>query len=60
MPVLTTIEAADKLGVSSRRVRAMIQARQLPAEKKGRDYLIKESDLAKVKERKAGRPRNTK
>jgi excisionase family DNA binding protein len=56
MPTLTTLEAADRLGVTARRVRALIQAEQLPAEKKGRDYLIDEKDLKLVKNRKAGRP----
>jgi excisionase family DNA binding protein len=57
MATLTTNEVAEKLGVSARRVRAMIQAGSLPGEKKGRDYLIKEKDLALVRHRKPGRPK---
>ncbi len=57
MKTLTTIEAADSLGITPRRVRALIQSGQLPAEKKGRDYLVNEKDLALVKNRKPGRPK---
>jgi excisionase family DNA binding protein len=45
-----------KLDVSVRRVQAMIQSGRLPAQKIGRDYLIDESDLSVVKDRKSGRP----
>lgn len=53
---LTTKEAGDRLGVSARRVVAMIKAGSLPAESIGRIHLIKESDLSRVKDRKPGRP----
>lgn len=56
MQLLTTKEVADKLGVSVRRVHALIQAERLPAEKMGRDYFIKEKDLKLVEDRKPGRP----
>lgn len=56
MKTLTTAEVAKRLGITTRRVRALIQAKQLPAEKKGRDHLIHEKDLKLVKNRKAGRP----
>ena len=56
MKLLTTKETADKLGVSVRRVQAMITDGSLPASKLGRDYVIKESDLEVVKDRKPGRP----
>ena len=58
MKLLTTKEAANLLGVTDRRVRAMIGAGQLPAHQLGRDYAIEEKTLeaiAKV-ERKPGRP----
>lgn len=55
--LLTVDQAATELGVSARRVRALITDERLPAEKVGRDWLIKPGDLAKVKERKPGRPR---
>lgn len=52
----TTNQAAQELGVTPVRVRAMIRAGRLQAEKFGRDYVIKESDLELVRERKTGRP----
>ena len=56
MNLLTTKEASEKLGVSVRRVQAMITDGSLPATKLGRDYVIKETDLELVKDRKPGRP----
>jgi excisionase family DNA binding protein len=56
MNLLTTKEAAERLGITTRRVVAMIQAEQLPADKFGRDYMIKEKDLKLVEDRKVGRP----
>lgn len=54
--MLTTSEAAERLNVSMRRVRALIEAGRLPSKQFGRDHLIKESDLGLVAERKPGRP----
>lgn len=54
--MLTTTEAAAALGVSVRRVRALVKAGRLPAVKFGRDWLIKQSDLAAIQDRKPGRP----
>jgi excisionase family DNA binding protein len=54
--LLTTPEVAARLGVSSRRVLALIKAGRLPSKQFGRDHVVKESDLALVAERKAGRP----
>ncbi|MDQ3817151.1 MAG: helix-turn-helix domain-containing protein [Acidobacteriota bacterium] len=54
--LLTTQEAAIKLGVTAGRVRQMIADGQLPATKMGRDNFIKESDLRLVENRKVGRP----
>jgi excisionase family DNA binding protein len=56
MSLITTKEAADRLGVSVRRVQALITSGTLPAQKFGRDYLIDESDLQLVENRKPGRP----
>lgn len=56
MALITTAQAAQQLGVSVRRVQALIKARRLPAEKVGRDWLISESNLERVAERKTGRP----
>ena len=54
---LTTNQAAEKLGVSRRRVLAMITNKQLPADKFGDAYMIDEKDLQLVKDRKPGRPK---
>lgn len=54
--LLTTQEAAIKLGVTAGRVRQMIVDGQLPATKMGRDNFIRESDLKLVPRRKPGRP----
>jgi excisionase family DNA binding protein len=57
MKLLTTKEAAARLGVTVTRVQQLIAAGRLPAEKMGRDYFIKEGDLKFVADRKPGRPR---
>ena len=54
--LLTTREVAERLNISMRRVRALIESGQLPSKQYGRDHLIKESDLKLVKDRKPGRP----
>ena len=54
---LTTSQAATRLGVSISRVQQFIKSGRLPAEKVGRDYIIQPKDLAKVKNRKPGRPK---
>jgi len=54
--MLTTKEAAEILGVNRSRVRQLILAGRLKAEKFGRDWLINESDLDGVRDRKSGRP----
>jgi excisionase family DNA binding protein len=56
MKLLTTQEAAERLGVTSTRIRAMIIAGRLPAEKFGHVHMIREEDLALVADRKPGRP----
>jgi excisionase family DNA binding protein len=53
---LTTREAAERLGVSAARVRQLVLAGNLPAEKFGRDLMIKEADLKLVRNRPVGRP----
>ncbi|HWT02559.1 MAG TPA: helix-turn-helix domain-containing protein [Pyrinomonadaceae bacterium] len=60
MEFLTTKQVADRLGVTIRRVQALITDGRLPAQKFGRDYMIKEKDLKLVEERKVGRPRKKK
>jgi DNA binding domain, excisionase family len=54
--MLTTLQVAERLGVTAGRVRQMIVDGQLPAVKLGRDNFIKASDLKLVKDRKVGRP----
>jgi excisionase family DNA binding protein len=56
MSTLTTDQAAKCLGVTTNRVRVLIREGRLPAEKFGPVYVIKESDLKLVKDRKPGRP----
>ena len=60
MGLLTTKQAAKDLGVNDRRVTALIRAERLPAKKVGRDWLINSKDLAKVRDRKPGRPKKSK
>ncbi len=54
---MTTIEAARELGVTDTRIRAMITAGRLAARRVGRDYHITPAALAKVRDRRPGRPR---
>jgi excisionase family DNA binding protein len=53
---ITTKEAAKELGVTVRRVQALIRAGRLSAQKMGRDWIIRMVDLDKVRVRKPGRP----
>jgi len=48
MKLLTTREAASRLGISERRVRVLIQDSKLAAHKLGRDYAIEENALKGV------------
>ena len=57
MKPLTAEQAGEKLGITDRRVRALIKAGRLPAVKHGHVWLIMEKDLKKVAVRKPGRPR---
>jgi excisionase family DNA binding protein len=54
--MLTTKQVADELGISLRQVQTLIQRKHLPAEKFGRDYMIKSEDLELVRQRRKGRP----
>ena len=49
-------EAADILKVTPRQVRNLITAGKLLSQKIGRDHLIRRTDLAKLGDRKPGRP----
>lgn len=57
MAIISSKEAADRLGLSVRRVQALVKAGNLPAQKFGTAYMIDSKDLALVKNRKPGRPR---
>ena len=57
MKIISTAEAARRLGVTPNRVRALIEAKRLKAFKYGREWLIDPKDLEAVKVRKVGRPR---
>ena len=54
--ILTAKQAAKALGVNDSRVRQLILAGRLPAQKFANVWLIREKDLAKVSDRKTGRP----
>ena len=57
MKIISTAEAAKRLGVTQSRVQKMIAAKRLKAIKVGREWLIDPKDLDAVKDRKVGRPR---
>ena len=54
--MISTNEAAERLGISRRRIVALILDGRLTAQKVGRDYVIDEKDLKLVEDRKPGRP----
>lgn len=54
--LLSVRDAAKILEVNHQRVQALISQGRLPAQKIGNSYVIKESDLELVKDRKTGRP----
>jgi len=55
MNLIPTNEAATRLGITQRRVVALIKAGRIPTTKVGRIHLIKLKDLEPVIERKPGR-----
>lgn len=56
--VINTAQAAKALGITQRRITALIKSGRLPAEKIGRDWLINDKDIERVRIRKPGRPKN--
>ena len=57
MKLISAKDAAEKLGVSDRRIRAMIKEGKIKAVNVGGGYVIEEKELANVKTHgKAGRP----
>lgn len=59
MAILTAAQAAERLGVSVRRVQQLVKEGRLPAEQFGGAWMIKEEDLKLVENRKVGRPRKS-
>ena len=58
--LLSTPEVAEILGLSESRIRQLIVAKRLPAEKYGKVNLVKRKDLALIQDRVHGRPRKEK
>lgn len=58
--VIGTLKAGERLGVSAKRVQALIKSGRLPAVLLGGVYLIEEKDLKLVKNRPPGRPKSGK
>ncbi len=56
MSLISTIEAAARLGIHQTRVQVLIREGRLPAQKVGRAYVINEHDLKLVADRQTGRP----
>jgi excisionase family DNA binding protein len=54
--LISVTQAAERLGLSRKRVFEFIRDQRLPAVKVGSAYVIKTADLELVKERKTGRP----
>lgn len=56
MALISTADAAEKLGVHMTRVQVLIREGRLPAQMIGGSYVINDKDLKLVAERKPGRP----
>jgi excisionase family DNA binding protein len=58
MALIGTAEVSKQLGLTMGRIRTMIASGIIKAEKVGRDWLVEESEVARLKatERKRGRP----
>ena len=54
--LLSTTQAAARVGISVARIQTFIWEGRLPAMKIGRSYAIDEDDLKLVEDRKTGRP----
>jgi excisionase family DNA binding protein len=57
MTLLSTTEAARELGVSLRRVQALITAGRLAARRIGRSYVVDSRALEAVRVRRPGKPK---
>ena len=60
MGLISTAQAAERLGISKQRVFQLIQDGRLPAQKVGPIYVIDAAVLKTVKRMKPGRPRTKK
>jgi excisionase family DNA binding protein len=58
--ILSTVEAAQRLGISAIRIRQLIDSGRLPAKKLGTAFAIRSSDLKLVENRPTGRPPKSK
>jgi excisionase family DNA binding protein len=56
MGLISTADAAEKLGVHITRVQVLIREGRLPAQMIGGSYVINDEDLKLVADRKPGRP----
>lgn len=56
MRLISTADAAEKLGVHITRVQVLIREGRLPAQMIGGSYVINDEDLKLVADRKPGRP----
>lgn len=57
MDLLTTTQAATRLGISRQRVRQLIALGQLPAHRFGRDWLLEPQAVAQFQPRPVGYPK---
>jgi excisionase family DNA binding protein len=59
MNMITTTEAATRLGVNQSRIRQLILSARLVAQKRGRDWMIEVGEIERFlrERRSAGRPR---
>lgn len=55
--LLSVAEVAERLGVTRARINQLISDDRLPAQRIGRSFAIRESDLGLIENRKVGRPR---
>lgn len=62
MSIIGTDEAAQRIGVSIRRLTAMIRTGIVPAQKIGRTWVLNETDVTRIakQKRNPGRPRKKK
>ena len=58
--LLTTPEVAEIVGLSEGRIRQLIIAKRLPAQKYGNVNLVERKDLVLIENRAHGRPRKNK